>query len=356
MTFFSGFPRVLASSTIATVAVGVVLGAIGPTALPSQAAQLTFDRMYVFGDSLSDPGNFFNVTNQILPGSGFPPSPFYDSGHFSDGLTWAEYLAQDLGLNPAKVTDLPFANPIQGVNFAFGGATTSGPNTIAPPFPILTDELLAYQGLQAQGLATSEDALYVLWIGANDYLGGGVTNPAGPLANIAQAIDDLAGLGAKNFLIGNLPDLGATPLAAKANLAVPGTQAGLTAIVQAHNAGLQALLNQRSNLNIQTLDVNSLFAKVVAQPSQFSFENVTSSCVGFPPTLNLPAADCGTKNLFWDDLHPTTKTHRLIANDALVAVNKLQSVPEPGAMGAIALVAVSGIWYGLRKRKLPVAV
>jgi phospholipase/lecithinase/hemolysin len=349
MTLVSVLPRMLASSAIATVAVGAVLGAIGPTALPSQAAQLNFNRVYFFGDSLSDPGNVFQASGQT-----FPPSPFYDTGHFSNGLTWAEYLAQDLGLQPAKLTDIPFgADPSQGINFAFGGARTNSQNTTNAALPGLLGELGAYQDAQFQGFATPKDALYVLWLGANDYLGGGVTNPAGPLANIAQAIDDLAGLGAKNFLIGNLPDLGSTPLAGVIDGGAPGSKAGLSQITQAHNAGLQALLNQRSNLNIQTLDVNSLFAKVVAQPSPFGFQNVTSSCVGFPTTsLKLPSPTCGDTNLFWDDLHPTTKTHRLIADDALVAVHKLQSVPEPGLAGAIALVAVSGLWRGWRKRQV----
>lgn len=43
--------------------------------LPFRAAAATFSRMYVFGDSLSDPGNVFNVT-EFTPGiPTIPESP-----------------------------------------------------------------------------------------------------------------------------------------------------------------------------------------------------------------------------------------------------------------------------------------
>ncbi|MDY6992457.1 MAG: SGNH/GDSL hydrolase family protein, partial [Pseudomonadota bacterium] len=41
--------------------------------------------IYVFGDSLSDKGNLFELT-------GLPPDPPYFNGRFSNGLLWSEYL------------------------------------------------------------------------------------------------------------------------------------------------------------------------------------------------------------------------------------------------------------------------
>ncbi|MEQ8957060.1 MAG: hypothetical protein RLP02_03915, partial [Coleofasciculus sp. C2-GNP5-27] len=49
--------------------------------LPTEALAATFSKMYVFGDSLSDPGNIFNATTaannlppeQIPPGTEIPP-------------------------------------------------------------------------------------------------------------------------------------------------------------------------------------------------------------------------------------------------------------------------------------------
>jgi phospholipase/lecithinase/hemolysin len=63
------------------------------------------------------------------------------------------------------------------------------------------------------------------------------------------------------------------------------------------------------HLRFQQLDVFSLFSKIVASPSSYSLANVTASSQGAytidPDTY-----------LFWDDLHPTTKGHEILAQTA----------------------------------------
>ena len=60
---------------------------------------------YVFGDSLSDDGNLFDLT-------GNPPPPYFE-GRFSNGPVWADTAAGAV------------AGPT--ANFAFGGARAEGP-------------------------------------------------------------------------------------------------------------------------------------------------------------------------------------------------------------------------------------
>ena len=43
--------------------------------------------MYVFGDSLSDNGNLFDMTGGLAP-----PSPPYFDGRFPNGPVWVEHL------------------------------------------------------------------------------------------------------------------------------------------------------------------------------------------------------------------------------------------------------------------------
>jgi hypothetical protein len=54
-------------------------------------------RLVMFGDSLSDNGNLFRFTGE--------PAPPYWEGRFSNGPTYAEQLANELG---AKLDDLAF--------------------------------------------------------------------------------------------------------------------------------------------------------------------------------------------------------------------------------------------------------
>ncbi|CAG8637055.1 21291_t:CDS:2 [Cetraspora pellucida] len=75
-----------------------------------------YNKMVVFGDSFTDNGNVYNLTNKNWP------SKINYKGHFCDGKIWAEYLAEMLN--------------VKLENYAFGGATadskfvqgSTGPN------------------------------------------------------------------------------------------------------------------------------------------------------------------------------------------------------------------------------------
>ena len=80
-----------------------------------------------------------------------------------------------------------------------------------------------------KGKSPKARALYVIWTGANDYLMS-ITDPNASRAeprevvtNITKAIQALYSLGARNFLIPNLPDLGLTPMVQmKGGSGIPG--------------------------------------------------------------------------------------------------------------------------------------
>ncbi len=328
----------------------------------SDAAQLGFDRLYVFGDSLSDPGNLFDLSGGL-----FPPPP-YEGGRTSNGPVWAEYLAADLGLSPARLLSAQ-ANPLgagQGINLAIAGASTDDANTNntnplkpagTPPLPGLGSQLTAYQSfVNLAGPRATDKALYVVWAGANDYLGGGQTNPQIPLTNLGNALNQLYDSGARNFLVANLPDLGRTPLG---NATAPGLLNGLTA---AHNQGLSSLLDQfklsRRDAHLVPFDVNATFAQVQQTPARFGFEQAETPCFTQRQlaTNTLPngaaLAACGEASLFWDELHPTTKGHQLIANRARLALEAggptlPKPVTEPGAIASLLLLS-GAAFFSLR--------
>jgi phospholipase/lecithinase/hemolysin len=118
-------------------------------------------RLVVFRDSLSDPGNHFIAfgTSARQPYEPAPEASYAVGGHhFSNGATWAERLAADLG-GPALSVPGLFTNYAVGRARARAGA---------PAFP---DHDLRTQIGQFltdfRGQAPSGD-LYVVWIGAND--------------------------------------------------------------------------------------------------------------------------------------------------------------------------------------------
>lgn len=299
---------------------------LGSSLFPVSAIAATFRQLVVYGDSLSDLGNAYTAT-----GGTVPPYP-QGGGRFSNGPIWIEYLAARLGITTDRST-----------NFAVGGATTGTDNTIAPFLGGVQNQVTNNSISDPNG-----NALYVVWAGANDYLGGGITDPAITIGNLSFAINTLIGRGAKNILVPNLGNLGELPSTNDDLM----TSAGLNFLTQDHNTKLAASLSDLSvlfpSVKLSLLDVNSLFNDIVADPVSAGFTNVTDGCL-------LVGCTNPDKYLFWDTIHVTTAGHKLIGDLAFETLNAPStSVPEPtGMLGSlVALGFVVGFKRKLKPSKL----
>jgi len=265
----------------------------------SQISQIS--QIYVFGDSLSDPGNVFKASQGQVP-----PSPPYFQGRYADGLVWTEYLAQQLKVSANANT-----------NFAYGGATTG--NSQQVPLGLLT-QINRYQASKSNA---STNALYIIWAGANDYLGGGNSTNQ-PVENSVAAVKLLVQTGAKNILVVNLPDLGKLP-------GTRNTQKGkeLSNLTQKHNSQLAAALKNlrqqlKSEPNIIYHDVNEIFNQAMNNPAKFGFVNVTDTCLGIERSQYVVCKN-PEQYLFWDDIHPSTAAHKLLAETVLTKLKLRES-------------------------------
>lgn len=275
-----------------------------------------FSALFVFGDSLSDPGNAFAITGETANPPFQPiPSAAYGVGghHFSNGRTWVEVMAQQMrltrGAKPA------FRDPAFG-NFAFAGARAL--TFTSPGFDTQVQTYLAINGC-----AAPQNALFVVQFGGNDLraamdaaLNGQDAVPilGNAIAAIAQNIGILAQCGARHFLIANAPNLGAAP-------AVPPAFKGLvTGMSQQFNENLSATLAAYFpvGLNFYDLDMFSFVTAATMMPGGFGFSNATTPCLTFGVVENAFCKD-RDGHLFWDAIHPTKKAHRLLAENALGA-------------------------------------
>ncbi|MUG98809.1 GDSL family lipase [Scytonema sp. UIC 10036] len=251
------------------------------------------NRLYVFGDSLSDVGNVYHASGKI-----YPPNPPYFQGRYSNGLVWVEYLSSKLALTPE-----------QNANFAYGGATTG--NGSVNGIPGLLAQVQAFTKVHQE---VNPNALYVLWAGANDYLYGGA-NPTLTASNISKAMESLSKMGAKKILVVNLPDLGKVPATRTS-----ANSTTLSSFAIAHNQTLVKSVEELkqelgSDTQIEILDVYSLYQEATKYPSRFGLTNVTNAC-----SNNLAICDNPEKYLFWDGIHPTTVAHRVIAEAAFKVI------------------------------------
>lgn len=341
--------------------------------LGASAQDVKFDKMYVFSDSTSDTGNVFNVTtfaNRLDPTIPInPPSPPYYEGRYSNGPVWVDYLADDLGLTLTPSTELAVPFPItatptgelgvnfyfggatttQSVNFAFGGAKAGLDNAGSPRLPGVLREIQSFtDDLKLANQSADPNALYIVWAaGSNDYSSGAVREPTVPIENISKGVTALADAGAKTILVPNAPDLGKTP----GNLSL-GTEESnrLTALTEAHNSALATALDNLSEefpgIDIIPFDVYSIFNDVLENPADFGFTNVSQACLSVVECATNP--DNQDNFWFWDGIHPTAATHAQLgefAFEALETAQEPQPVPEPASSASLVLAIASLLWW-----------
>jgi phospholipase/lecithinase/hemolysin len=247
-----------------------------------------FSAVTVIGDSLSD-------TGRALAAIGIPPAPFYFNGRVSNGPIWAEYLSPRLRLA---------YNPLD--NFSWAGANT-GRTNVYPVLPGMLDEL--DELLPAFPRRLDKKALYVVFGGSNDFFRILAANES-PLVVIPEAVGNLLQIvrrlraaGADHIVVVDLPDIGLTPRALAAG---PAIAAGATLLSAQFNQLLNGALNQL-DFPVVRVSAFALLRDMAANPAAYGFTNVTT-----PGILGFPAP--ADTFLFWDDVHPTTRAHRFVAD------------------------------------------
>lgn len=274
------------------------LGAMPPGA-PAETDSFTYTvsagptDIIVFGDSLSDVGNLYNITYGAIP-----PYPYWQ-GHFSNGPVWVEQMAPRLNVSSTLEN-----------NYAVGGAGT-GQNNINQPrvptemdLPGLQDEIDSFID-NLDGPADA-DALYVVWSGPNDFFGE-ITDVNlaiyEAVGNIVTAVTALEGAGAEHIMVPNMVNLGLTPF---------GTSSGMADDLTQLSFGFNVLLGATIDileLDVIEIDAFPILNAIVNDPGSYGFTNVTDMCFD-------GASICGDPDeyLFWDSVHPTTKGHEIIAD------------------------------------------
>lgn len=126
--------KALLSSTIFRTSPPPESAAVSPMVSSSALAAVGYASFVVFGDSLSDNGNgSYKLTNMT-----WPADKAYFNGRFSNGPTYVEYLANDLGIPVLR--DHAYGGSTINNSFIAGG--TGFNSTI--PVPATADQVQAY--------------------------------------------------------------------------------------------------------------------------------------------------------------------------------------------------------------------
>jgi thermolabile hemolysin len=285
------------------------------------------DRIVAFGDSLSDTHNLYNASRRLMP-----DGTSWFAGRFTNGRNWVEYLADDMGV------------PLY--DWAVGGVGVAD----RPVFPwadlpgVLSQTRQWRDATQYDPTYDPGRTLFTMLVGGNDLIYFN-TPVEEILAKERTALQVLIDGGARNILVLNLPDVSRAPI-----FQLESGAGDVAAKVRRINAGLVSMvadIQQQSgaSLNIQLFDTNALFTHLFDQPRIYDFQNITQSCLkiddkGFSNFMESHALRAGCRDpdtfVFWDILHPTTHTHRILADEVAAFVReryKSAGLPDAATPG-----------------------
>jgi len=259
-----------------------------------------FDAIVAFGDSLTDTGNE-------------PAEPYlHYQGRWSNGPLWVEHLSETLGFpyNPSN-------------NFAHSGAQT--------------DDTLT-QVINYTPTGDVSQTLFVVWAGGNDFLQEYKTywfNDSGwaqfttrSANNLSNAVVNLRSKGAKFILVPNTVDVTTIPLLNK----LPGfLRTYLQSKVKMFNnklsKALTALQAACPDITIYKADMYIGEKTLLKTAKANGFTKKSIDALSDPTLLDKSFNGPGAKYVFWDPIHPTSKSHAYIANFFYVAIGS----PPPAA-------------------------
>ncbi|KAK1549620.1 hypothetical protein Q3G72_004964 [Acer saccharum] len=328
---------------------------------------------FIFGDSSVDPGNN-NYINTIPENqanykpyghNGFFQRP---TGRFSDGRVIVDFIAEYAKLPLIPPFLEPSADYTNGANFASGGAgvlpETNQGMVIDLPTQLKNFEVVQKSLIEKLGEAEAEkvisEAVYLISIGSNDYMGGYLGNPKMQetynyetyigmvIGNLTQTIQVLYQKGGRKFGFLSLSPLGCLPALRALNPKASeegGCFEAASELALAHNNALKSVLTSLEQIFKGFKFCYSNFYNWlddrIKHPSKYGFKEGINACCGYGPYGGIFTCG-GTKEVkeyelcenaedyvWWDSFHPTEKIHEQFAKTLWNG----EPEPEPFSVG-----------------------
>ncbi|KAK1358545.1 GDSL esterase/lipase 1-like [Heracleum sosnowskyi] len=308
--------------------------------------------LFVFGDSLYDPGNnnYISTTNTSFQANFWPYGKSYFSeptGRFTDGRIIPDFICEYAGLQVIP----PYLQPgnhhyLYGANFASGGAgaldeTNPGMvvnlNTQLNQFKNVADQLKQRLG-DEEALVLLSRSVYMISIGINDYLSTAKRDSeqyrSMIIGNLTSVLKAIYKTGGRKFSFVTIPPFSSVPSikAQKAEIKTTGEDVyreDITALVQQHNKAisenLEKLEKHLEGFMYSFFDFYTTFNDRMINPTKYGFKTGDSACCGSGPYRGVNS--CGgmrdikeyevcknaSEYLFFDSAHPSEMANQQLA-------------------------------------------
>ncbi|EIW87468.1 hypothetical protein CONPUDRAFT_134360 [Coniophora puteana RWD-64-598 SS2] len=159
---------------------------------------------------------------------------------------------------------------------------------------------------------TSEDTLFITWIGINDCAWGGDYEE--PMTRLFEYQEDLYAAGARNFLFIDVPPMHRAPATTSRSESRASNYERWNDVLEDHVMGLAG---DRADISAMIFSSWDTFTRVLDDPPAHGFDREDESRVG---------------SIWFDRIHPTSKMHDIIARELSEFLDSLEpyqdDIPE----------------------------
>ncbi|KAJ0097967.1 hypothetical protein Patl1_29137 [Pistacia atlantica] len=319
----------------------------------------TVPALFIFGDSIVDPGNNNNIKTIIK--CNFPPygRDFMGgkpTGRFCNGKVPSDILVQELGIKellPAYLDpNLKPEDLVTGVSYASGGSGYDPLTSKIASVLSLSDQLdfLKKSLTKIEAMVGKEQTatilskgVFIVCTGSDDIANTYFSTPFRrahydinsytdlTVSEASKFFQELYGVGARRIGLLSLPPIGCVPVQRTLNGGIQrgcSEQANQAALL--YNSKLSSLvdsLNQRyPDARFVYFDVYNPLLSIIQNPAQYGFEVATKGCCGtgdlevsiLCTRLSDPlTCKDDTKYVFWDSYHPTATAYQILTPTVL---------------------------------------
>ncbi|CAG8483989.1 10170_t:CDS:2 [Diversispora eburnea] len=229
-----------------------------------------------FGNSLTDNGNYWELTNKTIPSQ-----EFYFQGRQTNGRVWVEYLASSLHAN---LTDLAYQGAVTDIDIYKNSTTDNNTVSYNNSVPSVAEQVKSFFPNVSH---YPPHTLYIFWTGSNDYANIfnynlNITHTE-IINSLLNSISLLSSTRTRKFLILNLPPLHRTPHYNNNETFSSENLTHLQNLLENYNIMLNKTISNfiqsNKHIFIKVFDTWGPLERIINNPQVYGLKDVENTCL-----------------------------------------------------------------------------
>ena len=282
----------------------------------SLLARLDYTTVVTFGDSNSDTGNAYRLSNGTWP----PVPPFNSNGGFADGPLWNQMLSEQF-FNNTTLKDFFYASATTDSRLV-QGTMGRNPNLIAnynirnrTQAPGVRQQIIQYMNSTINQTIDFDRTLFIISIGMNNYIFNRSLTPMETVQSLLDACNLLIIYGARHLVLFNQ-----SPYERYPEFRDRTTTNMTKGLCLKHNEILAEKMDEmyfslNTRLDIHLFDSYTVISNILNNYMVYGFENLDHCWDTESFSTVIIKCNNTSRRLFTDEYHLTTTMQLFIAKE-----------------------------------------